>query len=69
MPDTSRGDYPEIPCSDCGAVGEVCFRHWGPLVPKGVVGSFDLECWRARMDDYNHGRSIRPLGVMAETSV
>lgn len=69
MADTSRGDYPNIPCSDCGKVGEVFIRHWGPLVPRGAVGSFDGECWQARMDDYNQGRPIRPLGIKREDTI
>lgn len=63
MADTCRGDFPDIPCSDCGKVGEVFMKHWGPLVPSGKVGAFDGDCWQARMDDYNSGRPIRPLGV------
>ena len=65
MADTLRGNFLNIPCSDCGKVGKVCFKHWGPLVPAGKVGGFDIECWRARMDDGNNGRPVRPLGVMS----
>lgn len=68
MADTSRYEYPDVPCSDCGKVGDVLWKHWGPLVPNGTVGSFDEECWKARMYDYNNDLPIRPLGVKAENT-
>ena len=68
MPDTSSGDYRKLPCSDCKKVGMACFKHWGPLVPPGEVGVFDIECWQARMDDADEGRPVRPLGVMSSST-
>lgn len=68
MPDTKRGSYPDIECSDCGKVGKVCIQHWGPLVPPGKVGRFDEDCWQARLDDREVGRPVRPLGVMSTAS-
>lgn len=61
LADTSRGDYPDQKCSDCGVIGSVCLKHWGPLVPAGKVGYFDAQCWRARVDDYDQGKIPRPL--------
>jgi hypothetical protein len=66
MADTIRGDFPGISCSDCGEVGEVWFQHWGPLVPIATIGWFDLKCFRARKEDYDQNRPVRPLGIMAE---
>jgi len=66
MADTCRGDYPNDVCSDCQEKGGVCFKHWGPLVPRGEVGKFCGDCWQARIDDCRQGRPIRPLGVKAE---
>lgn len=55
MADTIRGGGPDIECSDCGREGTV-FKHWGPLVPSGVVGDFCVECWGTRQKHYlNHG--------------
>ena len=66
MPDTERGDFPNTPCSDCGKIGGVYIRHWGPLVPQGKVGYFDQDCLMKRRDDSNLGRPVRPLGVQSE---
>ena len=62
MADTERGDYGNIACSDCGKTGEVCLKHWGPLVPEGKVGYFDQGCMNARNEDSIAGRPPRPLG-------
>lgn len=62
MADTMRGDFPKVICSDCGVEGCV-FKHWGPLVPSGVVGSFCWDCWddrRATVHDKNE--EPKPLG-------
>ena len=64
MPDTLRKDFPNVRCSDCGKIGEVFLKHWGPLVPPGIVGFFDEECFKARRDDYLANRPVRPLHTM-----
>ena len=65
MADTMRGDFPTTPCSDCGdkELGQVCFKHWGPLVQPGTVGFFGPNCWEARRQDSRMGREPRPLGT------
>ena len=63
MADTSRGSYPDQPCSDCKKTGQVCIKHWGPLVPPGEVGAFDEDCWEARVKDGREGKPPRPLGT------
>lgn len=62
MADTVRGDFPDVACSDCGEVGGVCFRHWGPLVPAGERGYFCGYCWSTRHEDAEQNRPPRPLG-------
>jgi len=57
MADTTRGDFPEAICSDCGKKG-CCFKHWGPRVPNGKLGSFCWFCWGGRQT-FNSGK---PLG-------
>jgi hypothetical protein len=64
MADTERADYPNTACSDCGEVGDVCIKHWGPLVPPGEVGYFDQKCINARAEDSIKQRPVRPFGVM-----
>jgi len=64
--DTSRGDYSNYWCSDCGRKGEVCIKHWGPIVPPGAIGAFCEDCWQARCDDSDNGRAPRSLGVMPD---
>ena len=61
MADTIRGDSPKTKCSDCGEKGTV-FRHWGPLVPSGVVGDFCIECWGTRQDHYLDHGIPKPIG-------
>ena len=63
--DTIRGDFGDTPCSDCGGKGNVCVKHWGPLVPSGKIGFFDQGCLNARVEDYEAGRRPRPLGQKA----
>jgi len=60
--DTIRGDFPGIACSDCREIGEVCFKHWGPLVPSGDAGFFCRYCWSTRHEDGRQSRAPRPLG-------
>ena len=64
MADTSHSDY-KGDCSDCGPEenGQVFIRHWGPLVPPGVVGQFGPKCWDERRADRDAGREPRPLGT------
>lgn len=63
MPDTQRGDFHDVRCSDCGEMGSN-FSHWGPLVPKGTVGNLCLFCWTERYEAVNtRGDKPRPLGV------
>lgn len=62
MADTTKGDYPFQPCSDCGKVGGCYIKHWGPLVPPGAVGFFDDPCIGERRDASNRGESPKPLG-------
>lgn len=62
MPDTIRGYFPDVPCSDCGEIGS-SFNHWGPLVPKGAVGSFCMFCWTERCE--SKGDQPKPLGVQS----
>ena len=65
MADSERGDFGDTACSDCGEKGEVCVKHWGPLVPEGVIGYFDQRCLNARNEDSIAGRPPRPLGQQA----
>jgi len=44
MGDTSRGFWPKENCSDCGEVGVVFLKHWGPLVPADAIGFFCVFC-------------------------
>jgi hypothetical protein len=62
MADTMRGDLGDKPCSDCGQTGHTEIKHWGPLVPSGETGYFDVECFKQRRDDNNKGLDPRPLG-------
>ena len=62
MPDTMRGNFPTISCSDCREIGNVYLKHWGPLVPPGTVGYFDEKCFEARRGDSRANRPPRPLG-------
>lgn len=60
--DTSRGNYPDEICSDCGEKG-CTFKHWGPLVPEGETGVFCTFCWNEREDAHEKGEPAKPLGV------
>jgi len=64
MADTVRGYNSDAKCSDCNKKG-ISFTHWGPLVPPGETGRFCDQCWKARMDDSNSKRPVRPLGQKA----
>lgn len=61
MPDTSRGDYPDNLCCDCGQKG--CeFRHWGPLVPDGRRHNFCASCYLSRREHfYTNNHVAKPL--------
>lgn len=61
-----RADFGDIPCSDCGdeEKGRVFIKHWGPLVPPGMVGWFGPNCWAARM--LLDREKARPLGTLYE---
>lgn len=61
MADTSLGNYPKVQCSDCGG-GDVCFAHWGPLVPADKKGYFDADCFQARQKHYRKTGEVLPLG-------
>ncbi len=50
-------------CSDCGNQAKVMFRHWGALVPSGVVGIFCPECWVDRQVHFAHFNVSEPLGT------
>jgi len=67
MADTVLGEMPEATCSDCGTKGCV-YRHWGPLVPRGKVGQFCIECWRKRVDHYNRHGSALPMETKDDES-
>lgn len=62
MPDTIRGNLSQEQCSDCGEIGSM-FQHWGPLVPKGKVGTFCGYCWNERQERHARGEPPLPLGV------
>ncbi len=61
MPDTSRGDYPNDFCCDCGEKG--CeFRNWGPIVPDGKKHSFCADCFNERRGYYyRNNHTPKPL--------
>lgn len=65
MADTVTGHFEKVPCSDCGdaELGEVCYNHWGPLVPPGEVGYFGPSCMAARDREWRAGFAPRPLGT------
>lgn len=70
MADTTRGDFRDLICSDCGEKG-CTFRHWGPLVPKGEIGSFCWFCWEQRQERAERGEApllfgVQPPGIPAE---
>ncbi len=67
MPDTQRGDFGDVSCSDCGdeEKGLVFIKHWGPLIPAGDAGLFGPNCWVARMLLDGKGKP-RPLGTPYE---
>ena len=69
MADTSRGDYPNELCSDCGEKGNVYIKHWGPCVPEETKGAFCENCWGARVDEYRAGLSPRQLGTKPRDKV
>lgn len=50
-------------CSDCGNEAKVMFRHWGFLVPKGIMGTFCPGCWVDRQVHFSHFRNSEPLGI------
>ncbi len=66
MSDTERGTF-EINerCSDCcnPCLGQLGFKHWGPLVPIGSVGKFCTACVESRNRDYLAGKEPRPVGI------
>ena len=60
MPDTSRGDYPDNFCCDCGEKGcEFC--NWGPIVPDGKPHYFCNDCFIKRRDYYHLNNAAKPL--------
>jgi len=63
MGDTSRGFWPKENCSDCGEVGVVFLKHWGPLVPADAIGFFCVFCWNEREKDCKEGKEPKLLGV------
>lgn len=62
MPDTRRGNFQDVECSDCGEKG-CTFQHWGPLVPKEKLGSFCWFCWTERDEAYKRGENPKSLGI------
>lgn len=62
MADTQRGSFPGKLCNDCGGI-EATFKHWGDLVPEGVVGFFCMFCWNERIAVVDRGDPPKPLGV------
>ena len=66
MADTMLGDFPELICSDCGEKGCI-YKHWGPLVPKGEIGTFCSFCWgvRDKRGD-RHPLGVQPPGIPEE---
>jgi hypothetical protein len=65
--DTSRGDYPNDFCCECGVLGCV-IRHWGPKVPREPQEkkhSFCYDCWDKRREhyynNYNEENPAKPL--------
>jgi hypothetical protein len=67
MADTERGDFPNEICSDCGEKGCI-FKHWGPLVPEGKIGSFCGYCWTRRNKSESHRIPLgfQPPGIPEE---
>jgi len=63
MADTMTGHWQKENCSDCGELGMVIIKHWGPSVPKGKVGSFCLFCWNEREEGWKEGKEPKPLGT------
>ena len=57
---TSRDDYPNDFCCDCGNQGCVMY-HWGPLVPDGKPHFFCLECWLTRQGHFMIKNEAKPL--------
>jgi hypothetical protein len=47
MSHTLRSSFPDRYCADCGKLGGCYIKHWGSLVPEGVVAYFD-ECFIGR---------------------
>ncbi len=62
MADTERADFADAICSDCGVKG--CdIKHWGKLVPPGVVVFLCEFCWQQRMEASGRGEAPKPLGI------
>lgn len=57
---TSRADYPNNFCCDCGQKGCV-MRHRGPLVPDQKPHSFCVLCWFKRQGYYMINNIAKPL--------
>ena len=62
MADTSRGNFEDIRCSDCGEMGCV-FQHWGPLVLDDEFGFFCWFCWTERNEAHDGGEEPKALGI------
>ncbi|MCK9446910.1 hypothetical protein M0Q50_08690 [bacterium] len=62
MADTTRGDFPDIYCSDCKKRGTT-FRHNGRLVPEGEIADLCFFCWQMRATNYANGKKAEPLGI------
>lgn len=59
MGDTVLGGFSEVHCDDCGKKG-CMYKHWGPLVPPGMVLTVCLECWHNRQHYYNEHGVAKP---------
>jgi len=58
MPDTIRGNFTDVFCSDCGKKG-CTFYHFGPLVLKGDRRFLCVNCANKRRVYYNqHGEAM-----------
>lgn len=69
MADTIRGNFSDQTCSDCGEKGCV-FKHWGSLVPPGVIGYFCAFCMnvRAKAEGPPSSLGVKPPGIPDDLS-
>ena len=65
MPNTILGNFPDIKCSDCGEIGNVIQKHWGPLT-EGEIGYFCNECFIKRRDFFYKNGRAKPLPTETE---